>query len=306
MKFTQLTDEEVIATLCNTSKRTEQDALISELYYRYNERIVSWLVLKTHDVDKAQELTSQVIEKLVKALRKHAGTKAEKPIQHFKSWLYRIAHNAFIDDLQKQKREKTQIFGEDSVGKPQEDSLIDESRELLEVKLDFEYRHTLQELAIFLLSDSQREVYLARYYRSVGEEKRMQVKQVAESLQMTTRMVWTNLKTGKEKLEKLITEAYKRNVSINEVIPVFEKVLDKIPLEKKVPIEEHKEESGVLNPALRLLPKEQTKPLLDELINEKKPSTTEQKLSTKALIGLEKMIEGRRSLEQIIGAETSN
>jgi len=306
MKYAQLTDEEILTKLCKAHKRAEQDALISELYYRYNERMVSWLVLKTRDIDKAQELASQAIEKLVKALRKHAGTDKENPIQQFKSWLYRIAHNVFIDDLQKQKRENTQIFGDDAVGKPQQDSLVDDSHELLEVKLDFEYRHTLQELALFLLSDSQREVYLTRYYRSIGEEKRMQVKDVAETLQMTTRTVWTNLKTGKEKLEKLITEAYKRNVSVADAGKVFEQILSKIPLEKKNTTEEHSEESGILEPALRLLPQEQTRSLLAEIVEESELSSAEQKLSDKALSGLQKMIEGRRNLERIMGLAPSN
>ncbi len=305
MKHPELTDEQILEKLCTATQPQQQDDLIAELYYRYNQRIISWLVLKTRDIEQAQELGSQVVEKLVHALRKQAGSQKENPIQQFKSWLYRIAHNVFIDDFQKQKKEKVKVFGDDAVGKPQEESLIDESHELLQIKLNFEYRHVMQELALFLLSDSQREVYLTRYYRQLAEGKRMPVKQVAETLNMTTRMVWTNLKTGKERLEKLISEAFQRNVTLRNEAEVFNQLLLLCNLPFLPTAEAHQTEQESLVPALRLLPTPQTTLLLKKFMEDIALNADEKIVVQKATTSLQKMLEGRRTLEEWLQTTTT-
>ncbi len=294
MKYDTLTDEALLERLCQTTERNAQNDLIAELFERYAAHLLRWLTLKTRDAGYAEELAAQTVEKMLNALRKHAGTRAPSPIQHFQSWLQRIAHNVFLDDLQRKKRKPTHFLEEATVGKPLEERLTDTSALERAEKIHLEYRYAMQELALFLLSDAQREVYMMRYIRQAGENKRMSVKQVAEALSLTERAVWTHLKTGKERLEKWIARAEAQQFPIEQPEALLPRLLEEVGL----PNEANREatEAALLAPALHLLAPEQTRALLQQCANEAL-SAESKKVLPAAKENLYKMLDGKRDLD---------
>ncbi len=65
---------------------------LTELYDRYEARIYSYVYRRTGNETIAEDLTAEVILKMLKAIR---GNKTWHT--SFSGWLYRIAHNAVID-----------------------------------------------------------------------------------------------------------------------------------------------------------------------------------------------------------------
>lgn len=68
------------------------------LYDRYAEKIYRFLYFQTGHVERAEDLTSQTFLKAMDRI----GTFREGSTS-FQAWLYRIAHNNFIDEVRKHK-----------------------------------------------------------------------------------------------------------------------------------------------------------------------------------------------------------
>jgi len=80
--------------------RVFDEAALSEIYDRYEERIFAYIYWRIGDANLAEDLTAQVFLKMLEAIRHDKAWHSS-----FSGWLYRIAHNLIID--QYRRRSKT-------------------------------------------------------------------------------------------------------------------------------------------------------------------------------------------------------
>jgi RNA polymerase sigma-70 factor (ECF subfamily) len=64
------------------------------LYERYLDLIFRYVFYRVANREEAEDLTEQVF---IKAWESLPHPDREKPIRHFKAWIYRIAHNMIVD-----------------------------------------------------------------------------------------------------------------------------------------------------------------------------------------------------------------
>ncbi len=99
----QITDQQLIVQYV---KQHDKKAL-GKLFERYYHLVFGVGLKYMKNSDLAKDVAMQVFEKLITDLKKH-------DIQHFKSWLYRVAQNACLMELRKNK----------SITKPIEENLM--------------------------------------------------------------------------------------------------------------------------------------------------------------------------------------
>lgn len=73
-------------------------AALSELYDRYAAKIYSYIYYRVGDDKLAEDLTTSVFCKMLDAIK--AGKAWQ---QSFSGWLYRIAHNAVVDNFRRNR-----------------------------------------------------------------------------------------------------------------------------------------------------------------------------------------------------------
>lgn len=78
----------------------------NEMYAKYNNDVVKHLTRRTHNIDDAQDIASDVWVKVYKHIS--LSTKATyDPIKaKFNTWLFTIVNNAFIDAMRKKATER--------------------------------------------------------------------------------------------------------------------------------------------------------------------------------------------------------
>ncbi len=72
---------------------------LAEIYDRYAERIYGYLYRLVGDAAQAEDLTSEVFLRLLRALSRSCG-----PREQLSGWLYRVAHNLAMDWFRQQAR----------------------------------------------------------------------------------------------------------------------------------------------------------------------------------------------------------
>jgi RNA polymerase sigma-70 factor (ECF subfamily) len=65
---------------------------LAEIYDRYSRPVYNYLYRRVGDAHRAEDLTSEVFLKLLKALNT-----SKAPREHLQGWLYRVAHNLAVD-----------------------------------------------------------------------------------------------------------------------------------------------------------------------------------------------------------------
>lgn len=152
MKSTKLSDQ----SLLDLYQQGDREAL-SQLLERHTRRVHDYVRMMVKDVDVADDLTQEVLIKVVKVLDE--GRYADKG--RFLPWLLRIAHNRVLDYFRAQKQVKTisessagfDILGSKNLAEPSiEDKLVSEQQAEEVRKL------------IEALPAEQREVVKMRYY----------------------------------------------------------------------------------------------------------------------------------------------
>ncbi len=71
---------------------------ISEIYDAYQQLIYRYIYRQIGDVDTARDLTSEVFNRFLLALKNGKG-----PTKQLKPWLYRVAHNTVVDFYRRQQ-----------------------------------------------------------------------------------------------------------------------------------------------------------------------------------------------------------
>jgi len=157
-----------------------------ELYDEYFDRINRYLRCRVHSSWDADDLTTTVF---LKALEKFGQYSRTSP---FASWIFRIAHNTFVDFIRKNREVPTEnddlLQGEsDATWQPEQQALSNEEIQLLKERLD-------------MLTQDQRDVLTLRYF---GDLK---INQVAEVLGKTESSVKMISHRGLQQLQRLYKE----------------------------------------------------------------------------------------------------
>lgn len=156
MKSTMLSDQ----TLLEMYQQGNREA-VSQLLERHTRRVRDYVRMMVHNDDVADDLTQEVLIKVVKVLDEGRYTDKGR----FLPWVLRIAHNRVLDYFRAQKQVKTisessagfDILGNKNLAEPSiEDSIISEQRAE-------EIRALVEELP-----EEQREVVKMRYYEGLS------------------------------------------------------------------------------------------------------------------------------------------
>lgn len=156
MKSTMLSDQ----TLLEMYQQGSREA-VSQLLERHTRRVRDYVRMMVKDSDVADDLTQEVLIKVVKVLDEGRYTDKGR----FLPWVLRIAHNRVLDYFRAQKQVKTvnesnagfDILGSKNFAEPSiEDNIISEQRA-------DEIRALVEELP-----EEQREVVKMRYYEGLS------------------------------------------------------------------------------------------------------------------------------------------
>ena len=93
-----------------------------QLYDRHVEAIYRYIYYRVRDDAEAEDLTSDVFMRALKAIARY------EPRQAFLAWLYRIARNAVID---RARRGGRQVSFEDALDHPDADQIVEPDAEIL-------------------------------------------------------------------------------------------------------------------------------------------------------------------------------
>jgi RNA polymerase sigma factor (sigma-70 family) len=137
----------------------------TELYDEYFDRVNRYLRCRVKNTWDADDLTTTVF---LKALEKFDQYSRTSP---FASWIFRIAHNAYVDFMRKNREmpvDQEELLGAepDDTWQPERQALTNEEIRLLKERLD-------------LLTQDQRDVLTLRYFAD------LKISQVAEVLGKT-------------------------------------------------------------------------------------------------------------------------
>ena len=156
MKSTMLSDQ----TLLEMYQQGNREA-VSQLLERHTRRVRDYVRMLVKDNDVADDLTQEILIKVVKVLDEGRYTDKGR----FQPWLLRIARNRVLDYFRAQKQDKTvsesssgfDILGSTNFAEPSiEDKLISEQQAEDVRKL------------VELLPAEQREVVKMRYYEGLS------------------------------------------------------------------------------------------------------------------------------------------
>jgi len=156
MKYTMLSDQ----ALLEQYQQGNREA-VSQLLERHTRRVRDYVRMMVKDNDVADDLTQEVLIKVVKVLDEGRYTDKGR----FLPWVLRIAHNRVLDYFRAQKQNKTvsessagfDILGSKNFAEPsiEESIILDQRAE--------EVRALVEELP-----DEQREVVKMRYYEGLS------------------------------------------------------------------------------------------------------------------------------------------
>lgn len=135
--------------------------VISALYERYREGIFRFLYYRVGDVQTAEDLTSEVFLRMIRAI----GGYRPRGIA-FDAWLFQIARNQAIDYYRKQERQQTVQL---------EDEML-ASNDSVESLIDGQFSNERLVQALRHLNESQRDVIILRFINE------MPINQVAQTL----------------------------------------------------------------------------------------------------------------------------
>ncbi|MCO6451183.1 MAG: sigma-70 family RNA polymerase sigma factor [Caldilineales bacterium] len=172
------------AELLELARRRDPTALAT-IFDTYSPKIYAYIYRHVRDAQLAEDLTSTVFIKMLEALDR--GKFATDALQ---SWLYRIAHNAIIDDVRYHQRRPAGSL-HDGMAQPAE------THPDHQVELILRNERLLE--AVSQLTDDQRDVILLRF----GEG--MTAPQVATILDKTEEAVRALQRRGLANLRKILS-----------------------------------------------------------------------------------------------------
>lgn len=179
------TDEQLAALV-----QKGDSELFRELVERYEAKMLRYARRFFFDVDEAKDLLQEVF------LKAYVNIKSFDVTRRFSPWLYRIAHNEFVNGLKKKKkdRENISLFYVDILfPHPVAKENTDEALSRSEIK-------KMLEQSLGNLSAKYREPLVLYYLEDLD------YKEVAEILRIPVSTVGVRLQRGKTLLRDLVKE----------------------------------------------------------------------------------------------------
>ena len=161
-------------------------AAFEVLYQRHNDALYRYLLRLCHHRDTAEDIFQDVWGKIIKSRQNY------RPTAKFSTFLYRVAHNCFIDHIRRNKRHSHSVDVEpDNQPDPGDQPEVLAERTMARRKLDAALRE---------LPEEQRDVFL------LHEEAGLNLDQIAS-------VTGANRETAKSRLRYAVK---KLRVAINE------------------------------------------------------------------------------------------
>jgi RNA polymerase sigma-70 factor (ECF subfamily) len=161
-------------------------AAFEMLYRRHNDALYRYLLRLCQHRDAAEDIFQEVWGKIVKARDNY------RPTAKFTTFLYRVAHNCFIDYIRRNKRHSmTADIEPDSQADPGDLPETETERSLARRRLD---------VALRQLPDEQRDVFLLR------EEAGLSLEQIASVTDCNRETAKSRLRYAVNKLRAAIDE----------------------------------------------------------------------------------------------------
>jgi RNA polymerase sigma-70 factor, ECF subfamily len=158
-------------------------AAFETLYARHNDALFRYLMRLSGNHDQAADIFQEVWSKIIKARENY------RPTAKFTTWLYRIAHNSFIDSIRRNKR-----YGVGPTYDPDE-----RPADIADVETQVENSLARERLlaALEQLPVEQRDAFLLREEAGLSVEQIAQVTGVAaETAKSRLRYAMSKLKTA--------------------------------------------------------------------------------------------------------------
>jgi len=176
----KISDEELAKKVQNGDKTS-----FNQLVSRYSEKIFRYAKRFLFNPQDAEDATQDVFFKIYQNIQSFNTKK------RFSPWIYRVAHNTFINIIRKNKREKIQFIDLDTVLP----HFV--SKDYLEKEISDKFDIKALEKNIKKISPKYREIIILYFY----EEKSYQ--EISDILSIPTSTVGVRLKRAKEKLKSL-------------------------------------------------------------------------------------------------------
>lgn len=144
--------DDKLALIIDNAKKDDTDSLTKLCEYVY-ARIYSYIFYRVNHREDAEDLTSEVILKMVKALRRQKG--------NFHAWVYKIAANTVIDFYRKRAK-RSAVSLSDFPGEIPDKSLPISEQVMTQEKLKD---------ALNNITDEQKHVILLRFIEGYNNEE---------------------------------------------------------------------------------------------------------------------------------------
>ncbi len=156
------------------------------LYRRHNNALYRYLLRLSHNPSTAEDVFQEVWGKIIKARERY------RPTAKFTTFLYRVAHNCFIDHIRRNQRHQNTVDVEpDTQRNPGEEPDIETERSLARRRL---------EAALQDLPEEQRDVFL------LHEEGGLSLDQIAHVTGANRETTKSRLRYAVKKLRAAIDE----------------------------------------------------------------------------------------------------
>ena len=144
-----------------------KQAEVAALYETHFERVARYIAVRIGSVDEAEDLASEVFVRALRSLDSYKDTGA--PME---AWIFKIAHNIFVDHLRKRSRRPDPLPLDDPYSSDDAPSLagIPNPTENLERQQEFQQLHR----ALEQLSEAQRQVLALRFGAELTSEQTAQ------------------------------------------------------------------------------------------------------------------------------------
>ena len=175
--MSDLTDEEIARRV-----KAGETYWFSLLVERYEARLSRYARKFLFGIEDTEDLLQEVFVKAFTNIQSFDGKR------RFSPWIYRIAHNEFVNALKKRKHEALPFFDLDTIfphPEPEEVSRED-LRPMLEQALD-------------RIDAKYREPLVLYYYEN------LEYKEIADVLRIPVSTVGVRIKRGREALKKIVT-----------------------------------------------------------------------------------------------------
>ncbi len=162
--------------------------LFGELITRYEEKLKRYARRFLAREDEVEDLVQDVF------IKSYTNIKSFNPELRFSPWIYRVAHNTFVNELKRKERYGSTIFDTDTMfafmsakERADTDTLTEENKKLIGESLS-------------QLSPKLREVLVLHYFEDLS------YKEISDVLQIPTTTIGVRINRAKEKLQKIISQ----------------------------------------------------------------------------------------------------